>query len=344
MAKNNNPKLEFFRFSINHKSDKHKTFKDFAIEVLGVDKNTPNAEIFKRLFVHFMNAPEKGFEINEQMKKVLTWINDKTKNVHYDKKPSFNTSSYVINGVLNAGSYSEDSILSDITNKNNSQKLERNNSILKYYYIFLYFPVDYTEGFIMVHSDNSENSITNLLRDYVAKLFKQGDYKKPIVTKFCPKQFQDEFRKGATISSLNFKTTFLNDIPSNDPVLYDMDGYDVSITITPKKQTLDFGNLGNKLMDFFAKGTFKGYEQTKNLKDFNKMKVGTRNVKTKSSNTFEWNKKDKEFTPVVYLDNRVKMTNNNTPDFDDLKNYCNKLFKEQILPELRPDLQMEYVD
>jgi len=344
MAKSNNPKLEFFRFSINHKTDKNKTFKDFAIEVLGVDKSATDAKVFTKLFAHFMNAPEKGFEINERMKKVLTWIDDKTVNVHYDKKPSFNTSTCIISGVLNAGPYSQDSILSDITNKKVSQKLKRDNSVLKYYYIFLYFPVDFTEGFFMVHSDNSEDTITVLLRDYVTKLFKYGDYKKPIVERFCPKKFQDEFRKGATIYSLNFKTTILNDIPSDDPFLYDMDGYDVSITITPKNKSMDFAKLGNKIIDVFSKGSFKGHKKTNELKDFNKIKVGTRNTNTNSSNTFEWNTKDKEFTPVVYLKGRVKMTGSNSPDFEDLKKYCNDLFNDQILPELRPDLQMKYVD
>lgn len=344
MATKNNPKLEFFRFSLLHKADKDKTFKDFAVETLGIDKNLSNQEVFEELFKFFMNAPEKGFAKNEQLKKVFTWIDDKAVNIHYDKKPSFDPSRYIISGVVNGGKYSEDSILSDVTNKKHSQKLKRDNSVLKYFFVYIYLPVDHTEGFMMIHSDNSEDTITNLMRDYVVKLFKRGDYKKPIVDKFCPKSFQDEFRKGATISNLNFKTTVLNDIPSDDPVLYDLNGYDVSITITPKNKTIDFGSLGTKIVDFFSKGSFKGNKKVNNLKEFNKIKVSAKNPNTNTSNTFEWNEKDKEFTPVVYLDGRVKLTDNNTPDFDDLKQYCNKLFKEQILLELRPDIQMKYVD
>lgn len=344
MATSNKPKLEFFRFQLNHKSDKNKTFKDFAIEILGVDKKLSNNNVFVELFKYFMNAPEKGFAKNDQLKKVFTWIDDKAVNIHYDKKPSFNASSNIITGVINGGRYSDDSILSDVTDKKQSRQLKRDNSVLKYYYVFIYLPIDYHEGFLMVHSNNSEDTITNLLRDYVAKLFKQGDYKKPIVEKYCPKQFQEEFRKGATISSLNFRTTILNDIPSDEPILYNMNGYDVSITITPKNKSLDFGNIGAKIMDFFSKGKFKGYERTSELKEFDKIKVSTKNENTNSHNTFEWDTKDKEFTPVVYLNDRVKMTDNNTPDFVDLKKYCNELFDDIILPELRPDLQIKYVD
>lgn len=344
MATSNKPKLEFFRFQLNHKSDKDKTFKDFAIEVLGATKTVSNKDILIELFKHFMNAPENGFAKNEQLKKVFTWIDDPTINIHYNKKPTINSSAYTIAGVINGGRYSDDSILSNVTNKKQSSKLARDNSVLKYYYIFLYLPVDYGEGFMMVHSNNSEDTITNLMRVYIATLFKHGNYRKPFIQKFCPQSFQDEFRNGATISNLNFKTTILNDIPSNDPILYDMNGYDVSITITPKNKSMDFGNIGGKIVKFFSEGLFKGHEKTNQLKDFKKVKVGTKNPKTNSSNTFEWNKQDKDFIPVVYLENRVKMTDNDTPDFDELKKYCDELFKNQILPELRPDLQIKYVD
>jgi hypothetical protein len=196
----------------------------------------------------------------------------------------------------------------------------------------------------MIHSNNSEDTITNLMRTYIAKLFKRGDYRKPIFEKFCPKSFQDEFRKGATISNFNFKTTIVNDIPGDDPFLFQLDGYDVSITISPKNKKMDFGDCGKTLMAFFSKGAFRGHKETNELNKFDKIKVSTKNEKTKSSTTFEWNSRDKEFTPVVYLDNRVKMIDNNTPDFVDLKRYCIELFNDQILPEIRPDLNIGYVD
>lgn len=344
MAASNKPKLEFYRFQLDHKTTEHKTFRDFAVDNLGISATSSNKDIFKKIFEYFMNAPEKDFAKNEQLKKVFTWIDDPSINNHYDKKPSINSSSYTITGVINGGRYSDDSILSDVTNKKQSKKLKRDNSVLKYYYIFLYIPVDYSEGFMMIHSNNSEDTITNLMRTYIAKLFKRGDYRKPIFEKFCPKSFQDEFRKGATISNFNFKTTIVNDIPGDDPFLFQLDGYDVSITISPKNKKMDFGDCGKTLMAFFSKGAFRGHKETNELNKFDKIKVSTKNEKTKSSTTFEWNSRDKEFTPVVYLDNRVKMIDNNTPDFVDLKRYCIELFNDQILPEIRPDLNIGYVD
>lgn len=82
-----NPKLEFFTFPLNHK-EKDKTFRDFAIECLDVDKTKTDQEVFKACFEYFMSIPESGFAENDRLKKVLTWINNKDVNIHYDKKPS----------------------------------------------------------------------------------------------------------------------------------------------------------------------------------------------------------------------------------------------------------------
>ena len=83
-----NPKLEFFRFTLNHK-DKSKTFRDFAVECLGVDKSASDTEVFQSIFKYFMSTPETGFADNDQLRKVLTWIDDKEVNIHYDKKPRY---------------------------------------------------------------------------------------------------------------------------------------------------------------------------------------------------------------------------------------------------------------
>lgn len=344
MASSNKSKLEFFRIPLNHKSDSDKTFKDFVKEVLLASNVINDEEAFKKLFEHFMNAPEKDFAKNDKLKKVITFIDDSSNNIHFNQKPAFNSAKCTISGVISGGRYSDDSILADVTDKKVSKKLKRENTVLKYYFIFLYLPLDYTEGFAMIHSNNSEDTITNVFRAYVAELFHKGDYKKPTVMKFCPKPFQDEFRKGAVLSSFNFKTTFLNDIVSNDPIIEESGNYDISITITPKNKTLDFANIAGKLMNVFSKRKFSGESQTKELSQFDQTHVSVKNKMTKSTKTFEWNTKDNEFLPVVYLEDRVKMTEDGTPDFDDLKRYCNELFKNSILPEIRPDLYASYID
>lgn len=70
----------------------------------------------------------------------------------------------------------------------------------------------------------------------------------------------------------------------------------------------------------------------------------TRNSDTNSTKQFEWNDRDMNLVPVVYLKDRVKILDDGTPEFIELDEFCQKLFKEDILPELRPDKNVERVD
>lgn len=340
-----NPKLEFFTFPLNHK-EKDKTFRDFAIECLDVDKTKTDQEVFKACFEYFMSIPESGFAENDRLKKVLTWINNKDVNIHYDKKPSLFSSENVFAGVITGGKYGEDGILSNMEDKNQCQVLGRKKPVLKYFYIFVYLPINHNEGFFMIHSNSHEETITNIFRDYIATVFTKGEYKRPIVSKFCPKKFQDEFKNGALLTSFNFKTTFLDTIPSDDPILQEIDKFDINITITPSKKAQIPWNAAEKLMSIIGKHQFKGDKGSKELEDFDKVRMKTHNEGAKSSKSFSWDTKDKEFTPVVYLEGLtdIKYYTDGTPDFDTLKTYTMSLFNNEILPEIRKDLYIKKFD
>jgi hypothetical protein len=48
-----NPKLEFYKFQLNHSNGKKTTFRDFAIEELKAVKTISNDDAFKKCFGHF---------------------------------------------------------------------------------------------------------------------------------------------------------------------------------------------------------------------------------------------------------------------------------------------------
>ena len=86
-------------------------------------------------------------------------------------------------------------------------------------------------------------------------------------------------------------------------------------------------------------GEFACYK--KQLEEFDKCTVKTENKNTKSRKTFDWNLRDSELTPVVYLDGKVAINEDGTVNLAGLDTYCKDLFENQILRELRPD---RYVD
>lgn len=342
-----NPRLDFFRFSLRHKSGQVKTFREFMIENGKCTSRQKDATIFGSLYKYFMEAPTKDFARISSLKKVMTVIHNpkgKIINVHYDKRPLPQYPACIISGVVNGGPYGKERILTELTKKESAGKLTKSQPVLQYYYILVYLPLDHSEGFLMVHSDSTEESITQFLRNYVSSIFKLGDYQKPVMTVFAPRKFQEEYRNGATISSFSFKKTIVdNQIENDNPIKEIINDFDVNITVTPKGNKPSLG-LANRLKEYLNSKVFGSQNNNYRLEEFDHCTVHTRNPDTNSTKQFEWNNRDLELVPVVYLKDRVAILEDGTPEFVKLDEYCQKLFKEDILPELRPDRNVERVD
>lgn len=95
------------------------------------------------------------------------------------------------------------------------------------------------------------------------------------------------------------------------------------------------------LRNYLKQRIFGVRSYTKQLDEFEKCTVNTVNKDTKSSKTFDWNLRDSELTPVVYLNGKVAFNDDGTVNLVRLDTYCKDLFEKQIIRELRPD---KYVD
>jgi len=333
-----NPKLEFFRFKLNHKTNKFKTFRDFAIEELKGAKSISNEDAFKLCFEKFMSAFDKDYAKDEKRKKAITVISHAEVNKHLDKKPAFSSSKSIIFGVINGGPYGKERIVSDIGNKNDSSNLHQNKTVMFYYYIFVYLPPEHNEGFFMIHSNGNDETVTAIFRDYVTSLFKGSDYNKAAPESFSPKSFQDDFKKDAIIKSLIFSTSVIDDTHNQDPLSTLLKVYNLKIEIAPKSGKKIKFTSAQQLLNFFSEKLFNTGNKGIALKDFSQTKLSTENEVTKIPKVFEWNTRDNDFVPVVHLHGLVKMMPDETPDLAAMKDFCLDLFENQILKELRPDI------
>jgi hypothetical protein len=333
-----NPKIEFFRFQLKPKKDDFKTFREFAIDELKVGLKSNNETVLKSLFKHFIESLEMEFAKDERIKKRITLIKKSNVNQYLSKRPVFNSANNTIYGVINGGPYGRDRILSDIDDQEDSSSLGQKKAVLQYFYFLLYLPTDHNEGCVIIHSNGSDESITKLFKRFIGHLFKGNNFNKVVCNPFCPKSFQEEFKKGATLQSLFFKSTFLEEIHTTDGMSKMMDQYDIKIEAIPKNKTISV-TKASQVLDFLSKKFFGSSKKTKSLGDFETTKMVAENSITDSKKTFEWNAKDNEFVPVIYLNGRISKFNlDGTPDFDELDELCKNYFKDEVLPEIRPDL------
>lgn len=340
-----NPKLEFFRFKLNHKSGNSKTFRQFMVENGKVTNRQKDNAIFTLLYKYVMEKPKKDYKKDDGLKKVVTLIANKKINKHYDERPQPKHSQYIISGVINGGPFGKNRMLGNLNNKDNVTNIFPNQPVLQYYYVFLYLPLDHSEGFIMVHSDSAEETITQAFRKYIAELFQLGDYKKPVMQVYVPKFFRDEYKNGAVLQSMTFMSTELSaDLDDDDPIKNYVDEYEVKITLTPLgNQKADMSKL-DIIRNLFIQKRFGTQQINRGLGEFGKCMVKTMNKGTKTSKEFDWNNRDMEILPSVYLKGRVPMGTDGTPVFTELETFCHNLFEDQILPEIRPDKYVQRVD
>lgn len=335
-----NPKLEFYRFKLNPKQDGFKTFRDFTLDELKGKKSFDDEKIMKSLFSYFIQSLDKDSSKDERMKKQIKLEKRNAINKYLTNQPRYSTDNNIIFGVINGGSYGRDRIIGDVNNPEEGRQLGKDKTVLQYYFFLLYLPLDHNEGCFIIHSNGKEETITNIFRSYISHLFKASNYNKVNIESFCPKSFQDEFRRGAVIKNIEFRDSKVDNIHTVKGTTDIIEQYDIRIEVTPRNKDISITAF-DKLKSSFANFIFGKEKYHKKLYDFDEAKVTTKNPVDNSIKSFEWSTKDEDFVPVVYLNGRIsKYNDDGTPDFDELEVLCKNYFIDEILPELRPDINV----
>lgn len=335
------PKLEFYTIELVSKDKEYKTFRDFTVDELYERRPSSDAQIMNKLYDHFMNNLATDLAKSSKVKKQLKFIRTSS-NKYLSFKPTVDISSNIISGVISGGRFGRYGMMSDSkATVDDANAFGKDKTILRYYYFLLYLPLDHNVGCLMIHSNSKEESITDVFKHYISKLFKRGHYEAPSLKVFCPKSFQEEFQKGAIIKSLEVSNTYLDSIFTEDNMHTNEQLYDVKIEIRPR------GDDGISLLDGKEKvvkllkqlGFIRSTQQKDSLDEFKNKKMTIRNVTQKSDRTFDLDDDEVNIIPVVYLENHINnYYDDDTPNFDDLNTYCRKLFNDEILPDIRPDL------
>ena len=334
-----NPKLEFYKIKLVSITNDYKTFRDFAIDELYQRRPSSDAQIMYKLFDTFISKLTSHIAKDDKIKKQLKLIKTSA-NIHLEHKPQVDVNRNIIYGVINGGRYGRNGMMSDSSTKSeDASPFDKNQTILRYYYFLLYLPLDHYEGFLIIHSNSKEETITEVFKTYIAKLFKGNYYRKAALFSFCPKSFQEEFERDAIIKSLEFSNSYLDTIFTEDGIKSCIKGYEVKIEIKPKDKTLSLSDKPFIKKIISRLGFIRNNENRDNLTDFKGKRMTLNSKSTNSNNSFDIDDENLEVKPVVYLKERItKFNDDDTPNFDELNSYCQNLFNKEVLPEIRPDL------
>ena len=187
------PKLEFYKLKLVSKDGKYKTFRDFAIDELYQKRPNSDRLIMIKLFDHFMNKLVTDIAKSNKIKKQLKLIKTNA-NIHLAQSPKVDAEKNLIYGVINGGRFGRNGMMSDSSAEaKEANAFGKNKTILRYYYFLLYLPLDHNEGCFIIHSNSKEESITDIFKIYLSRLFKGDSYRNANLSMFCPQSFQSEF-------------------------------------------------------------------------------------------------------------------------------------------------------
>lgn len=333
------PKLEFYTIKLISKDLEYKTFRDFAIQELYQRRPSSDAQIMSKLFDYFMcqlvTEKAKDRRIKKQLKLIKT-----ASNKHLGNRPVVDVQKNIIYGVINGGRFGRDGMMSDSSaDAEDANAFSKNKTILRYYYFLLYLPLDHNEGCFIIHSNSKEETITDMFKIYVERLFRGGGFQRPALNMFCPKSFQKEFQDAAVIKSLEFRNTYMDEIFTDEGMRSYPQLYDIKIEIKPKDCDISI-SAKSKMTNLLRQiGFYRQEHNTERLTNFESKKMTLNSPFSKSDRTFDFDDENLNVIPVVYLEGRINHYNDDdTPEFTELNLLCQNLFHDEVLPEIRPDL------
>lgn len=333
------PKLEFFTLKLVSKDSDYKTFREFAIDELYQRRLSSDAKIMSKLHDYFMSQLVTEKAKDKRIKKQLKLIKTAS-NKHLDNRPVVNIQKNIIYGVINGGRFGRDGMMSDSSaDAEDASAFGKNKTILRYYYFLLYLPLDHNEGCFIIHSNSKEETVTDIFKVYIERLFKGANYQRPAINMFCPKSFQREFQDEAIIKSLEFSNTYMDEVFTNEGMRSYQQLYDVKIEIKPKNGDVSLSAKNNMTNLLHQLGFSRQRHDIDRLTSFESQKMTLSSPFSKSDRTFNFDDENLNIIPVVYLDGRINQYNDDdTPEFNELNQLCQNLFQDEVLPEIRPDL------
>lgn len=324
------PKLEIYKIYIKpFPKTENPSFGDFLKRNCETeDKDTSPSEGFKQLLQKLITSIDTNFILNNTNKKGLR-LDESTNSLEKSIKPA--SSKQIIYGTIKGGRYGQNRSIGYTNNpKKKYTKVAHTDIVMDTFYFLLYTPFKSNKGILMIqsYSDDQINDVfINWLKD---NLSGQG-YFKPIMETYCPTKLQEEFKNSSAVKELKFtKDILISGIETENGI--STEEFSINISIRAK----DGGKKISKFQSLVKTVRSLGFGKKENplpLEDFNKQIGVLYNGSHQSSFELDGNINIK---PTIYLKGKIKLQNDETPDWKSLHNYCQELL-EEIKVEVYPE-------
>lgn len=312
----NNPesvKLEVFTIALKPVVGyENNSFEDLILNIPGV---IPENNLFTEFYQLFINRIDEGYtEVRNKAFTLSTYV----------EEYGFNTANEIIWGVLKGGAKGSGKTKSPLNNRESEEDLS-GNVINDKYFFYLHLPLDGSFGYLFFQIYGGE-SIRKEFIQHIRDLFSiRGKYNKPEPSAILPNSIRDEFKNNSKVVGLSYLTNTLSSSITTDPEFSNIcREYNIEISIKPKgENNIPPEKIG--ILNRVISGlTFNNLP----LSRVSSKKVSLQNLSSKKTSTFVLDTND--VMPRIYLEGKVPIDANGTPNFVNLKLFCDDLLLELI--------------
>ena len=312
-------KLDVYQICLSKRSG---TLKDVVIKKNNIiDSHITKAKIFNSFYRNLLELIGGNVFCIDTKKMGLTIFKGKGERIN--NILTSHSSSFVIEGFIDAGPYNSIRKLAKLSDLSKRRTINKNDIVTDRYYFYLYFPWDSKIGILMIQSKEN-SSIRRAIKPFIERLFKTDTTKGCRVNIYYPKWLKEHFIDGANLYSLTYEQEFVTQIQTEEDTLIKSEDFDVKVTIVPKTDTETISNSGtiiNKIGGLFG---IKIGTDTHSLSSFTKKKGVMRNYDLKKSLPFVIDKED-EIHPIIHIDEYISADENGDFKREDLKSLCDNL-------------------
>lgn len=312
----NNPetvRLEVFTISLKPETgNKNNSFGNLISNINGVDSEQ---DLFTQFYKLFINHIDLGYtEIRGKAFTLTTDTNEYGNDVL----------NHTFWGVLKGGPKGNGKTKSPIKNREDEEDLS-DDVINDKFFFYFHFPLDSNYGYLFFQIYGGE-SIRKEFIQHITDLFKIRDlYKKAECTPILPNSIRDEFKNNSKIVEMSYITrTLSSSLTENTEFANLCTDYKIEISIKPMGENAISPEkipLMNRVLNSL------NFNNTP-LSTSAKKKVSLQNLSSKKTSTFILDTND--VMPRIYLSGKVPLDIYGTPNFINLRVFCDDLLRELI--------------
>lgn len=315
----NNPeavRLEAFTITLKPETGYgNNRFDDLISNITGVDIEQ---DLFSEFYKLFINHIDLGY--TEIRSKAFTLTTDRN-------EYGIDIPNHTFWGVLKGGPKGNGKTKSPIVNREHEEDLS-DDVINDKFFFYFHFPLDGNYGYLFFQIYGGE-SIRKEFIQHITDLFKiRGLYKKAECTPILPNSIRDEFKNNSKIVEMSYITrTLSSSLTENTEFANLCSDYKIEISIKPIGDNAISPEripLMNRVLNGLCFHNIP-------LSTSTKKKVSLQNLASKKTSKFELDTSD--VMPRIYLNGKVPLDAYGTPNFANLKTFCDGILRELITGE-----------